>query len=788
MTNRRGFCLLCCALSLLVQTVYPQQLNSPLPLEDLARAGLLGTIVAFSPDGQWISYTVRNTNNGGAVTDPSEGLFSRTGTPPVGVGLDVWIVNTKTGESRNLTRGQGNSWGPSWSPKGSSLAFYSDRSGAARLWLWEGVSGTVREVSQIITHPYTAEDTPRWTSDGKRILTKVLPEGTTLKQASMLTVPKGEKVADQDKVKGSTVVLYRSMPAEKEHLSQSQKPRINQSLVANAQGNAFLADLALVDVSSGKVERIAQGYRPCWYDFSPDGTELAFVTEKGLANVNLHRNIYDLIVISLAEAQAHVVAKDIESIAIMLVTVSWSPDSKMLSYTDFKDLDSGDCYLIPLSGGERKLTKNTHPSFASGYRPPLWDAAGESLYLIGGNAIWKVSVRTGALSEVARIPNKKLTEVVVRRGQGRYWSPDGHSMVVSTLDEETKQAGFYRIDLATGRPIRLIEEDKVYRAQADLFMDVSADGGSMAYVAQDVQHADDVWLADAGFETARQLTHISPELERYAMGSARLVEWRSEDGQNLRGALLLPSGYEQGKRYPLIVVVYGGELRSNFMNHFGLGTLSTWLENKQILATRGYAVLLPDTPLRVGTPMQDLAKTVLPGVDKTIELGIVDPDRLGVMGASYGGYSTLALITQTTRFKAAAMHAGFGDLISMYGDMNEEGDSRQIFLAERGLMRMGGTPWEYRDRYIENSPVFYLDRVVTPLLITHGTSDGAVPPFASNEVFVDLRRLGKEVVYAKYKNEDHAFTSLANQLDLWNRRIEWFDQHLKGAPGDKKDL
>ena len=176
--------------------------------------------------------------------------------------------------------------------------------------------------------------------------------------------------------------------------------------------------------------------------------------------------------------------------------------------------------------------------------------------------------------------------------------------------------------------------------------------------------------------------------------------------------------------------------------------------------------------------MRDLAKTVLPGVNKAIDLGIADPERLGIMGASYGGYSTLALITQTTRFKAAVMHAGFGNLISDYGEMMRDGSARSITLAENGQTRMGGTPWQYRDRFIENSPVFYLDRVQTPLLITHGSKDNAVPPFLGDEIFVGLRRLGKEVTYAKYEGEDHTLTNYPNQVDYLNRVFSWFGDHL----------
>jgi dipeptidyl aminopeptidase/acylaminoacyl peptidase len=182
--------------------------------------------------------------------------------------------------------------------------------------------------------------------------------------------------------------------------------------------------------------------------------------------------------------------------------------------------------------------------------------------------------------------------------------------------------------------------------------------------------------------------------------------------------------------------------------------------------------------------MVDLAKTVLPGVNAIIEMGIADPDRLGVMGHSNGGYSTLGLITQTKRFKAAMEADGMADLLAEYGEMDQAGTAFGTSNLEHGQDALGGTPWEVRERYIENSPIFYLDRVATPLMIVHGSKDRAVSAYLGDEVFVDVRRLGKEVEYAKYEGEEHSpsYWSYANQVDFCNRVIAWFDRFLKGSP------
>jgi dipeptidyl aminopeptidase/acylaminoacyl peptidase len=147
---------------------------------------------------------------------------------------------------------------------------------------------------------------------------------------------------------------------------------------------------------------------------------------------------------------------------------------------------------------------------------------------------------------------------------------------------------------------------------------------------------------------------------------------------------------------------------------------------------------------------------------------------------SFGGYSVAALITQTTRFQAAVASGGVYDLISAYGQMSRDGDAKGVGLSEEGQLLLGGPPWQFPLRYLENSPVLHLDRVGTPVLIVHGALDDVVPVAQSDELFVGLRRLGKQAVYARYEGEGHWQGSWghANAVDYWNRVLEWFDQHI----------
>jgi dipeptidyl aminopeptidase/acylaminoacyl peptidase len=197
-----------------------------------------------------------------------------------------------------------------------------------------------------------------------------------------------------------------------------------------------------------------------------------------------------------------------------------------------------------------------------------------------------------------------------------------------------------------------------------------------------------------------------------------------------------------------------------------------------VLATRGYAVFYPDSPLRTGRTMTDLMQTVMPGVNAVIEQGYADPDRLAIMGQSYGSYCTLSIIAQTTRFKAAIITAAVlnPDLYADYLQMSPEGAGASTGYYEHGQGNMGGTPWLYPERYRENSPLFLFDQVETPLLIGQGEKDGRL--IASDTTFVALQRLGKEVEYRIYEGEGHVITQTPNVLDFWKRRLDFLAEHL----------
>jgi dipeptidyl aminopeptidase/acylaminoacyl peptidase len=493
--------------------------------------------------------------------------------------------------------------------------------------------------------------------------------------------------------------------------------------------------------------------------------------------------LFNLCIASLAMAHTKVLAGAVP-LAYDGAAFSWSPDGRALAFRHSgPDERVFDGYVISVDGDSpRKVTAFEPREPSSDYESemPLWDADGSGFYFTHEGALWHAGISGTQAEKVARIPEHSIRHLV-SQSRSQLWMGKDHSSVVIAEDKQGRQEGIFRIMVKSGLVHLLLEKGECYGCMSiDEPMIASHTTGQIAFLREDAAHSRDLWLAEPDFGSPRRLTHLNPQFDSYDFGQARLVSWQSDDGELLRGALLLPSGYREGVRYPLVVFVYGGEPLSAFYDRFGLGYSGPL--NWQLLATRGYAVLLPDSSLRVGTPMLDLAKSVLPGVSRVVDMGIADPNRVGVAGHSFGGYSTLALITETSRFRCAVEMDGFADLVSAYGEMDASGSAYFTAIAEQnGRRGMGGSPWDFRERYLENSPVLYLDRVQTPLLIVHGSSDRTVGSFLADQIFVSLRRLNKEAEYVKYEGEDHSpdYWSYANQVDLDERMIRWFDTHLK---------
>lgn len=755
--------------------------RQPIPIEVVTsyRELLDRVPLDVTSDGEWLSYSV---NNPKLHVQGQSYYYSASGVP-VGNGREVWLTNTRTGETVTLSRPGRSSWSGSWSPDGSKLAFYADWSGTAAIWIWDRATRTTSQLSNLIARPLFHFEGIRWDAGSKRVLTKVLPEGMTIGEVNNMTPKLETSRFPADRNAPSVFVLKHDPFTEKNQQASQKMSEIHKS----DWTNSLFSDLAIINVQNGSVKRIAKRSRLKFYSFSPDNKYVLYTTWEG-AERNSQQNIFDLFIYDLEKGSSLKIAgiRMAEGMG-----VSWSPDSKSIGFVTSSHgvggptRARGEVYVVNVSNAEsRKVGGNTHPNFQSSYRPPFWDGNGKNLYLIGSGGLWKIDLQSDKAIELGNIPEKSITQIATPFQNGTLWMPDTErSIVVNTLDRRTKATAFYKISLDTGQTTKLMENDWIYKTG---FCFDASSNGRLFFSAQNSQNSEEIWSSDSQLQDFKRVTNINPEFNTYEMGRARLIDWTIQNGQKLQGSLLLPSGYQKGVRYPLIVWTYGGGTGSDAVNTFGFSDIP--ILNMQVLASRGYAVLYPDSPLRVGTPMKDIHDTVMAGVEKTVELGIADPERLGVMGQSYGSYSTLALITQTERFKAASVTAiAPTDLVSGYLFMTRDGTTASLGYYEEGQGRMGGTLWEFPERYVENSPIFKFDKIVTPLLIGHGTDDG-LPLTNADTIFAALRRLNKTVEYRQYENEGHVILKDVNVIDFWNRRLEWFEKYLKAPETQSKTV
>jgi len=728
------------------------------------------TPITFSPDGQYLAYTVRSSERKGIV---EPGSFFRTGAEWYSQGTDVFLVDLRTGASRRLTAGGGNHWLPVWSPDGNFLAFLSDVDGGqAKLWIWERQQDRLRKVSDTILR----SEQIAWTADSRRIIVTALPRNLTPEEYARRISPQSEVLHESSVTKESaTVTTYRSLAHRENQPSENQPDSDPWNL------DRFLRSLVVIDMANGAELRLIESERVAKFFLSPDGSRIAFTLARAFEHAGSQQILFDLAVINLNDGKENVVAANIR-LDYDGAGFSWSPDGEQLSFlTGGPGARVSDCYVVEATGSmPRNLTKQESgvPSHGHPGRP-AWDSRGNLYFLLRGG-FWRASAKDAKAVEVARFEDSEVRQFFTRT-PNVLWDDAGVAVVIAH-NSRSKEEGLFRVNLETGQSKRLLGGAECFACGSPYQVTgISSYAGKLVFLREDARHPPDLWMTEPRTETAKRLTDLNNQLNPVELGSTRLVEWYGIDGETLNGALLLPSDYEEGKRYPLVVFVYAGGLLSEHLNHFGLTVRGPL--NMQLLATRGYAVLFPDSPQHVGTPMADVLKTVLPGVSKVIEMGVADRDRLGVIGFSNGGYSTFALIVQTKRFKAAVEINGPADLVGAYGELNKSGAAYATALFEQGLDALGGTPWEVRERYIENSPIHYLDRVSTPLLILQGEEDVYVSPFLADQAFVGLRRLGKEVEYAKYSGEGHdpMSWSYAHQMDFCRRFIAWFDMYLKSA-------
>ncbi len=344
--------------------------------------------------------------------------------------------------------------------------------------------------------------------------------------------------------------------------------------------------------------------------------------------------------------------------------------------------------------------------------------------------------------------------------------------VLSAYAEWTKKSGYFRA--RPGRdPEALLFGDEMVDDLAK-----ARDADRVVFTRQTFETFPDYWVADGRLRSPKRVTDANPQLADFAWGRRVLVDYTDERGHDLQATLTLPAGYQEGRRYPMIVYFY--EKMSQRHHEFSQPVYDD-RPHMSMYASNGYLVLMPDIVYDDGYPGSSALDDVTAAARRVIELGYADPQRIGLQGHSWGGYETSFILTQTDMFAAIVTGAPLTNLMSMNNILYKSSGVQNGPILQWSQGRMGDQPWDDFERWVSQSPVHHAPSIRTPFLILHGTADGAVDWNQGLELYTAARRLGKEVILLSYPEEPHHLSKKANQKDFQVRMKQFFDHHLKGV-------
>ncbi len=358
--------------------------------------------------------------------------------------------------------------------------------------------------------------------------------------------------------------------------------------------------------------------------------------------------------------------------------------------------------------------------------------------------------------------------------------PGGDWMLLGN-HEEDKSSGYYLLARgAEGNELtELIHSAHRYNALAR-----AENAETLLFRRQSYREYPELWITDSRFREPKQLTLTNPQQKKYRWGTVEMISWEAFDGRDFDGLLYKPDDFDPSKKYPVLIYFY--EKTSDRLHNYSTPAPSRSIIYPSWYNSNGYVVFMPDIAYDTGEPGPDAYNSVVSGAETLIErYPWVDADNIGIQGQSWGGYQVAYLVTRTDMFKAAMAGAPVSNMTSAYGGIRWGSGRSRMFQYERTQSRLGATLWENRTRYIENSPLFYADRVETPLLMMHNDDDGAVPWYQGIEYFVALRRLQKPVWMLVYNGEAHNLRQWPNRVDLSIRMSQFFDHYLKDEPAPK---
>jgi len=417
-----------------------------------------------------------------------------------------------------------------------------------------------------------------------------------------------------------------------------------------------------------------------------------------------------------------------------------------------------------------------YPYPVPGYGVAGWTSNDAHVLIYDKFDIWAFDIRNGTPTNITGGEGRAEHRIFRIERLEDNWDAFGtnEELLLTSYHDLNKNFGFYSTRIDDSEVKMLLEEDKKFT-----FVAKAEASDVVLYKREAYDEFPNLWVAnDWMFRDIAKQTSLNENLsERWNWGKAELVDWLSTDGTYMQGIVIKPDDYDPNKRYPIMTYYY--RFFSNRLHDFN----EPRTNHRPVFAqyvSDGYVVFLPDVRFEIGRPGFAATKSVVPGVQKLVELGIADPDKLGLHGHSWSGYQTAFIVTETDIFDAAVSGAPVSNMTSAYSGIRWASGLARQFQYEQTQSRIGETLVEAPLKYIENSPVFYADQITTPMLIQHGDDDGAVPWYQSIEMYLAMRRYDKDVIFLQYHGEPHHLQKFENKLDYAIRMKEYFDFYLRG--------
>lgn len=417
-----------------------------------------------------------------------------------------------------------------------------------------------------------------------------------------------------------------------------------------------------------------------------------------------------------------------------------------------------------------------YPADVPGYGIAGWIENDESVLIYDKYDIWKFDTKTGEAGMITGGYGRDNNYIfrIERVDRDKEFYIEDEKILLEAYHDIEKYTGYYSTTAADGDVIPIIEEQKKYD-----FLRKAELTDKYLFTRESYGEFPDLWVSGAFFDNPKKVTNLGAQTEQFLWGNAGLIDFRNDDGVPLKGIVIYPPGYDPGKKYPVFVYYY------RFFTQRLYDFPDITINHRPIypvLGGKDYVVFMPDIVFEVGRPGLSATKCLVPGVKKLIDMGIAHPDKIALHGHSWSGYQTAMVVTHTDIFACAIAGAPVSNMTSAYSGIRWGSGLARQFQYEKTQSRIGKTLVEDPIRYIENSPVFYADRVNTPLLIQHGDEDEAVPWYQSIELYLALRRYEKDCVFLQYHGEPHHLKKFPNQLDYTIKMIEYIDHYCKGEP------